>query len=98
MSATINISLPTQMYQDIKSAMKAQGYASVSEYIRSSIRSQIYPQITENGFTSEFEDEVLKASDEPIDGNKVWKTDDDIHTYFDGLRKKITYDSHSSHE
>ncbi|MDA1317276.1 MAG: ribbon-helix-helix domain-containing protein [bacterium] len=89
MSATINISLPTQMYKDIKSAMKAQGYASVSEYIRSSIRTQIYPRITENGFTPEFENEVLQAAAEPIDEGKVWETEADIDEYFDNLEKKV---------
>lgn len=89
MTATINISLPTQMYRDIKSAMKEQGYASVSEYIRSSIRTQIYPRITENGFTPEFEDEVLRAAAEPVDESKVWETDADIDAYFDTLEKEL---------
>lgn len=89
MSATINISLPTQMYQDIKSAMKAQGYASVSEYIRSSIRSQIYPRITENGFTPEFEEGVLRAELEPIENDGVWETNTDVDAYFKQIEQEI---------
>ena len=98
MSTTINISIPTQMYKDIKAVIKEQGYASISEFVRSSIRNHMYPRITENGFTPEFEDEVLEAAKEPIDENKVWETQEDIHVYFDELRKKIKHDSHIAHK
>jgi len=93
MSATINISLPTQMYKDIKSVMKERGFASISEFVRSSIRSQMYPRITENGFTPEFEERVLRAELEPIENDGVWETPEDVHAYFQKLKKEIADDS-----
>ena len=89
MSATINISLPESMYQDMKTVMSKQGYASVSEFVRSSIRVQMYPHITGNGFTTEFEDEVLRADATPTDNDKVLETPEDVKIYFKKLRKKM---------
>ena len=89
MSATINISLPASMYQDMKVVISKQGYASVSEFVRSSIRAQMYPNITENGFTAEFEDGVLRADATPTDNDKVWETPGDVKMYFQKLRKKM---------
>lgn len=52
------------MYAEAKRVVKKQGYTSVSELFRASLRSTLYPKLTDNGFTSEFEDEILRrASD-----------------------------------
>lgn len=93
MNTTINISLPTSMYRDIKAVMKREGYASVSEFMRAVVRTKMYPRITENGFTPEFEEEVLQAEAEPIDEDKVWETPEDIHAYFQQLKKELAHDS-----
>jgi len=69
--ATINISLPTAMYKDAKGALKKRGYASISELIRAALRGMLYPRVTENGFTPEFEEEVLRADREANAGNVV---------------------------
>ncbi len=72
MTTTINISLPKSMYQDAKRLLARRGYASISELIRDTLRNELYPRVTENGFTPEFEERVLKASAEPVENDIVW--------------------------
>ena len=87
MNATINISLPKSMYQDAKLAVKKQRYASISELIRDGLRNILYqPKLTTNGFTPEFEDMVLKASNEPIKNDIILKTDKEIDDFFLNLK------------
>ena len=62
MTTTINISLPKSMYQDAKKLVVTRGYTSISELIRDALRGVIYPRLTENGFTSEFEEEILRRA------------------------------------
>ncbi|CAN5146159.1 hypothetical protein BH11PAT1_BH11PAT1_7700 [soil metagenome] len=80
--ATINISLPKGMYEDVKKTVKKKEYTSVSELIRDSLRKMLYPELTVNGFTKEFEDEVLRSAAEPIENDYVLETDEDIDNYF----------------
>jgi len=87
--ATINISLPKQMHEDAKRALSTRRYASISELIRDALRKILYPELTENGFTKEFEDEVLRSAAEPRDKDKVWETPEDVDRYFNALDKKI---------
>ena len=86
---TINISLPTSLYRDIKKTIKERGYSSVSEMVRDAVRRVLYPEITENGFTPEFEEMVLESAKEPIDESKIWETEEDINKYFAILHKKL---------
>lgn len=86
---TINISLPTHLYKEIKTFIARRGYASFSEFFREAARNKVYPELTENGFTSEFEEAVLRAAKEPRDESKVWKTEKDIDEYFEKLRKEL---------
>lgn len=86
---TVNISLPTTLYKDIKRTIRERGYSSVSELVRDAVRRVLYPEITENGFTPEFEEAVLKSAKEPIDESKVWETEEDIDKYFAKLHKKL---------
>ena len=72
MTMTINISLPKSMYQDAKKTLTKKGYTSISEFIRDAVREKLYPGLTENGFTPEFEEEVLKAAAEPIENSVEW--------------------------
>jgi Arc/MetJ-type ribon-helix-helix transcriptional regulator len=69
---TVNISLPTTMYEDAKKHVKRRGYASVSELIRDAVREWLYPRITVNGFTPKFEKLVLAAEKEPRENDRVW--------------------------
>jgi len=84
--ATINISLPTTMYQDAKAILRVRGYASISELIRQALRDVLYPKITENGFTPEFEEEVLRAEKSPHDKDMVFTTEKEIKDYFMKLK------------
>lgn len=83
MNTTINISLPKEMYEEAKKVMSQQHYSSVSEVVRDALRRLIkQKRITENGFTEEFEDMVLKAAAEPDDNDYVLETDEDVHNFF----------------
>lgn len=86
---TINISLPKTMYEDAKAYLARRGYSSVSELFRDTLREKLYPRLTENGFTPEFEEEVLRSAAEPRQKDKVWKSEKDIQEYFAQLRKKL---------
>ena len=86
---TINISLPENLYKEAKKIVKDKGYSSISELVRDGLRKVIYPQLTENGFTPEFEEMVLEAAKEPVDESKVWETSEDIDKYYAKLHKKL---------
>ncbi len=79
---TINISLPKKVLQDAKKMVEARGYASISELMRDALRDKLYPGLTENGFTPEFEEAVLRAAKEPRDNDIVLRTKKDFDDYF----------------
>lgn len=88
MNTTINISLPTALYDDAKVWQKEQKYTSISELVRHALRNLFYnSELTVNGFTPEFEDMVLKASNEPIEDAITLKTNKDIDNFF--LKLKV---------
>lgn len=60
------------MYLDLKKMLNRRRYSSISEVIRDFIRGGLYPRFTENGFTPEFEEEVLRRSREPIKNDIEW--------------------------
>lgn len=82
MNSTINISLPKSMYQDAKRILSMRGYASISELIRDALRKTLYPRITENGFTPEFEEAVLQSAAESKKNDIHLRTNKDIENYF----------------
>ncbi len=84
---TVNISLPTTMYEDAKKHVRRRGYASVSELIRDAVREWLYPRITVNGFTPEFEKQVLKSEKEPRENDIILKSRKDIRAYFENPAK-----------
>lgn len=59
------------MYVDAKKAVEKNKYTSISELFRDALRRFLYPQLTENGFTPEFEEEVLGLENDP--NNKVYR-------------------------
>jgi len=71
-TTTVNISLPTALYADLKKAVGKRRYTSVSELIREAVRSILYPRVTINGFTPEFEDQVLASAKEPLVKSRKW--------------------------
>lgn len=83
MTTTINISLPTLMYKDAKKILAKRGFASISEFIRATLREELYPpMLTENGFTPEFEERVLRAAKTPRENDRILKSDKDVRDYF----------------
>lgn len=82
MSTTINISLPKAMYEDAKKYIKVRKFTSMSELVRNSLRGLLYPELTENGFTPEFEEKVLKSAAEPLEKGYVLETEKEIDDYF----------------
>lgn len=92
---TVNISLPTSLYKDIKKTIKDRGYSSLSELVRDAVRRVLYPEITENGFTPEFEEMVLQSAKEPIDKSKTIETEEDLDNWFAELHKKIEVRKHA---
>lgn len=69
---TINISLPSGLYTEAKKQQKQYHYTSVSELIRDALRWWLNPRLTRNGFTPEFEKEILEAAREPIEDSVKW--------------------------
>lgn len=92
---TVNISLPASLYKDIKKTIKERGYSSVSELVRDAVRRTLYPKLTENGFTPEFEERVLEAAKEPIDYSQIIETDEGLEKWFAELHKKVKAKSHA---
>ena len=72
MTTTINISLPQAMYLTAKKTVSKRGYTSFSELVREALRFVLYPRLTENGFTPEFENEVLRIANNPKEPLKRW--------------------------
>lgn len=60
------------MYQEAQKILNKRGYASISELIRDALRGVLYPFLTVNGFTPEFEQKVLEAAKEPVEKDIVW--------------------------
>jgi Arc/MetJ-type ribon-helix-helix transcriptional regulator len=89
-TVTINVTMPKGLMGELKQLVVAGWYTSVSEVLRSGARQIVTNEkLTINGFTREFEDEVLKAAAEPVDYSKVWESDKDIDAFFDGINKKV---------
>jgi len=53
------------------------------------VRRLLYPGLTVNGFTPQFEEAVLQSAAQPIEEDEVWETEEDIDTYFRDLKKRV---------
>lgn len=69
---TINISLPESLYKEAKKHQVNYHYSALSELIRDALRWWLNPRLTRNGFTPEFEQEVLEAAAEPVEDSIEW--------------------------
>ncbi len=87
---TIQVSLPKSMYEDAKKLVKTRPFRSVNEVVEEAVKKFLKEEdpnaITENGFPVWFEDEVLKASAEPMDNDIVLESEEDIDNYFRHLK------------
>lgn len=52
--------MPKGLYVQAKAEVKKYHYNSVSEFIRDATRKLLYPELTENGFTKQFESMILR--------------------------------------
>ncbi len=86
-TTTVNISLPTSLYVDMKKTVSKRGYTSVSELIREAVRNWLYPHTTVNGFTPAFENQVLTSAKTPLKKDIVLRSDKEISNYFGKLIK-----------
>lgn len=77
------------MYTEAKEMVSKRGYSSISELIREALRHVLYPNLTENGFTPEFEDEVLRIANSSTENDTILETQKDIERHFLKLHKKI---------
>ncbi len=84
--ATINISLPQSMYDDAKKVLIKNRYASISELMRDALRRILYQDVTENGFTTQFESQILQAAADSVDNDLILETSEDINNYFKNLK------------
>ena len=86
---TVNISLPENMYKDVKKMLSGHGYSSVSELVRDALRKILYSGTTESGFSRKFENEVLESAAQSPRKDIVLKTDQDINKYFRKFHKRV---------
>ena len=85
--STINISLPDSLYKDAKNTVSKMHYASMSELIRDALRRIVYSQSpSEEYFSEDFEDKVLRRAKEPYDSDIVFETEEDLKNYFLNLK------------
>lgn len=85
---TVNISLPENMYKDVKKMLSGRGYSSFSEFVRDALRKILYSGAAESGFSREFENEVFKSTAQSPRKDIVLKTDQDIDKYFRKFPKR----------
>ena len=64
--------MPKGLYAQAKAQAKKYHYNSVSELIRNALRWWMNDNLTRNGFTPEFEEEVLRREKEPLKNDIKW--------------------------
>lgn len=85
---TINISMPKGLYAQAKARAKKYHYTSVSEVIRDALRWWLNDNLTRNGFTPEFETEVLRRAKESTKNDIVWEgKESDLVKYVESAKK-----------
>ena len=83
----VNVPMPSELKKAVDQLVAQGWYASASEVIREGTRRVIKtsPKLTVNGFTEEFEKQVLKAAAEPVDYDTVIETEEQLEEYFKSL-------------
>lgn len=64
--------MPKGLYTQAKVEAKKFHYNSVSEFIRDATRKLLYPRLTVNGFTPQFENMVLRSEKSSAKNDIVW--------------------------
>lgn len=93
---TTNITFPRDDWKALKIVAMEQG-VSMAEFVRRIVGKTVrktadalirHRRLTVNGFTPEFEDEILKAAAEPVREDMVMRNEDDIDEFFNRMLKK----------
>ncbi len=94
-TVTTNITFPKDQWQALKTVAMHQG-VSMAEFVRQEVGKAVRKtaktlivgrRLTINGFTPEFEEEVLKAVVEPVDKRWILKANDDADKFFNRILK-----------
>lgn len=94
-TVTTNITFPRDDWKALKIVAMEQG-VSMAEFVRRVVGKTVRKtadtlirrrRLTVNGFTPEFEEEILKAAAEPIREDMVMKSEDDINEFFNRMLK-----------
>lgn len=86
---TVNISLPVSLYSQAKNYMENTGYASISEVMRQALRKLLrLEELTENGYTAQAEESIVKVMKEPALKDLTFKHGDNVDDFFKKLNKK----------
>ncbi|OGD54405.1 hypothetical protein A3J78_00075 [Candidatus Beckwithbacteria bacterium RBG_13_35_6] len=72
MTQTINISLPKQLFDQIRTQVNEGGYVSISEFIRESVRNLLKAS---TAFSTQAEEEILKISKTKINKDKKFDSE-----------------------
>lgn len=84
---TINISLPNSLYKEAKNTVSKMHYASISELVRDALRRILYQETgSEEYFSRDFENKVLRRAKKPYDSDIVFETEEDLKNYFLNLK------------
>ena len=85
---TVTINITNDMKRVLDDQVKAGWFDSMNDAVKAAMRFWVEKkELTENGFTREVEEEILRSEKSPVTG--VWKSKEDIHEYFEKLRAEI---------
>ncbi len=84
--------MPKGLYTQAKVEAKKFHYNSVSEFIRDATRKLLYPRLTVNGFTPQFESMVLRREKQSTKNDIVWEgKESDLANYDKSPKKPRIY-------
>ena len=86
----MQIYIPSQLKKEAKQMVKTGKFSSLNELIQTGIRIVLRTQkkLTVNGFTPEFEGQVLDAEKEPLEKDVVLQSEQDISRFIRNLKTK----------
>ncbi len=99
MNTTIRADIPIEMKRQIDSVIASGKFASVNAVVQHALTAVLpkpkRSRLTVNGFTPEFEEEVLASSRSPSENDTVIETEEDLERYFDRITKEVDKERHA---